>query len=282
MLVRLRMISSALMLLIGAVGIAMAEPSFPARPTDALPASEGGTYLDLLRRVMPGIVVDGIAYSGARPVAIRQIDGSGEGTVEPTASGQLNLTAVPLRSGGMERMALLIDFGTAEHDLGAAILALFDIAGEPLLLDAADIAMDRHTSFRNPVRLSVSAGDDLLVSQSMHFNSNQYYAIANLILVRDDRFELVDTIAMLSDQDCAFERSQSLMIEQGTGKPVADIVATVTERTTLTAEDCGGRVGPEPGSRTVAVTYRWDPAAQRYEPDSDAFTALARENEERF
>lgn len=31
-----------------------------------------------------------------------------------------------------------------------------------------------------------------------------------------------------------------------------------------------------------ALTYRWDAAAQRYTPDSDAFTHLARENEERF
>lgn len=61
------------------------------------------------------------------------------------------------------------------------------------------------------------------------------------------------------------------------------MVATVTERTTLiTAEDCNGRAVPGPGSRTITVTYRWVTAARRYMPDSDAFTILARENEERF
>lgn len=282
MIVRLRMVLGALMFLIGAAGGAMAEPSFLVRPTDALPASEGETYLDLLQLVMPGITVNGTTYSGGHPIGIRQLDGPGEENVEPAPTGQLKLIAVPVRSGGMDRMALLIDFGDAEHSIGVALLALYDIAGELRLLDAANVAFDRWTSFLDPVRLSVSSSDDLLVTQSTHSNSSQHYAIAALILVRNDRFELVDTIVSLSDRDCTFERSQSLVIEQGTGEPVADIAATVIERTTLTAEDCGSRTGPEPGSRTITVAYRWDSAAQRYAPDSDAFTVLARENEERF
>jgi hypothetical protein len=197
-------------------------------------------------------------------------------------TGPLRLTAVSLRSGGMDRMALLVDFGATEYSLDFAILALFDVEGEPRLLDAADIASGQWTSFMDPVRLSVSAGDDLLVTQSTHHNSSRVYATASLILVRNDRFELVDTISSFSDKDCAYERSQNLTVEQGSGEPVADIVARVTELTVITAEGCNGRAGLEPGSRTITVTYRWDSAAQRYMPDSDAFTQLARENEQRL
>ncbi|MET3663360.1 hypothetical protein [Aquamicrobium ahrensii] len=60
------------------------------------------------------------------------------------------------------------------------------------------------------------------------------------------------------------------------------VAATVAEVTTLMAEDCGGRVAPEPGSRTITVTYHWDSATQRYMPDSDAFTLLAHENRQRY
>ncbi|MGB3391407.1 MAG: hypothetical protein WBA88_25900 [Pseudaminobacter sp.] len=238
----------------GTVGGALAQPSFLPQPTDALSASEGKTYLDLLRLVMPAIAVNGTTYSGGQPIGVRHLGGLGHGTVEPAPTGQLKLIAVPLRSGGMERMALLIDFENAEPGISLALLALFDIVDEPRLLDTVDIALDRWTSFLDPVRLSVSTSDDLLVTQSTHSNSSQHYAIVALILVRDDRFELVDMIALLSDRDCSFERSQSLVVEQGGKEPVADIVAIVTERMTLAAKDCDDRAGPEPGSRTIAVT----------------------------
>lgn len=285
MVVRLRLVMGALMLLVGAVGGSVAQPAFSPKAADALPAGEGSTYLDLLQLVMPGIAVSGSTYSeGRQPAGIRHIQGGDEGDVDiglaPT--GSLGLEAVPLRSGDRERMALLIDFGMTEYSVGYAILALFDVTGEPRLLDVADISSDRWTSFMDPVRLPVGAGDDLLVTQSTHHNSSQGYATASLILVRNDRLELVDAISAFSDKDCAFERSQTVTIEQEAREPLADVVATVTERTTLTAEDCSGRASPEPGSRTITVTYRWDAAAQRYTPDSDAFTLLARENEERF
>lgn len=283
MIIRLRVVLAALMLLMGAVGGAVAQPALLPEAADALPAGAGGTYLDLLQLLMPGIAVNGRTYSGGRqPAGIRHLEGGGEDDVGLAPTGPLGLIAVPLRSGGMDRIALLVDFGSTEYTLDFAILALFDVEGEPRLLDAADIASGQWTSFMDPVRLSVSAGDDLLVTQSTHHNSSQGYATASLILVRDDRFELVDTIGSFSDKDCAYERSQDLTVEQGSGEPVADIVARVTELTVLTAEDCNGRAGPEPGSRTITVTYRWDSAAQRYMPDSDAFAQLARENEQRF
>jgi hypothetical protein len=282
MVVRLPVILGALIFLIGAGCGASAQPSFSPEPTDVLSAGEGATYLDLLQLIVPGIAVSGSTYSGGQPIGMRHIQGWADGDVGLAPTGVLGLAAAPVRSGGSDRMALLVDFGGAGYSVGFAILALFDVQGEPRLLDAADIASGQWTSFMDPVRLSVSADDDLLVTQSTHHNSSQGYANASLILVRNDRFELVDTIGSFSDKDCGFERSQTLTIEQGGGKPLADVVATVVELTVLTAEGCGGRTGPEPGRRTITVTYRWDAAAQRYAPDSDAFTQLADENEQRF
>jgi hypothetical protein len=195
----------------------------------------------------------------------------------------VKLAAVPARSGGRDRTVLRLDFGPAQDSAsGFVVLALFDVTGEPRLLDAADIAFDRWTAFAEPVRLPVGEGDDLLVTRSTHFNSSQGYATTALILLRGDRFALVDTISTFDDRACTFERTQRLGIRQGTGTPLADIRATVSERTTVSAGQCGEATVPEPGTRNIAVTYRWDAAGERYSADSDAFDVLARENERRF
>lgn len=180
-------------------------------------------------------------------------------------------------------MALLLDLGLSDDDVSdIVVLAVFDMADEPRLLDAANVAFDRHTSFVDPARLPVGAGDDLLATRSTHFNSSQEYAATALILLRDDRLELVDTIFTFGERGCAYRRAQRLDIRQGAGEPFRDIAATMTERTEATADDCGSESAPAPETRKITVTYRWNAAAQRYLPDSDAFDVLARENEKRF
>lgn len=280
---RIRVVLAALMFALYIAGLAQAQPSFSPDASDALMPGNNRTYLDLLQLVMPGISVSGGAYSEARqPTGIRHIGGWVDGDIGLAPAGLLKLQAVPLRSGGRQRMALLIDFGTTEFSVGYAILGLFDIEGEPTLLDAADVARDRWTSFMDPVRLSVGAGDDLLVIQSTHHNSSQAYTAVSMILVRNSRFELVDTISLLSQRVNGFEHTQHLTVKQGAGEPFAEIVAKVTERTTPAIESSYEEAPPGPSARTIKVTYRWNSAAQRYVSDSDALAILERENEKRF
>ena len=263
---------------------AFAEPvSFP-QLADPVAGREDVTFADLVRLVAPGIAAAGEAASGGGAIDVRHIAGEEWSDPGHEALELLKFAAVPTRSGGLDRMALLLDFGEARYSAsGFVVLALFDVvAGEPRLLDAADVALDRWTFFAEPVRLPVGAGDDLLVTQSTHFNSSQAYATAALILVRNDRLELVDMISMLDDRACSFERTQRLGIRQGSGAPFADIQATVTELTADSGEQCGDAAAPEPGTRMITVAYRWDVAEQRYIADSDAFLLLAQENEERF
>ena len=259
-------------------GRAFAEPvSFPGL-TEPVAGRKDVTFADLVRLVAPGAV-----ESGEGTIDVRHIAGDAWSDPGPEAMRLVKLAAVPARSGGRDRTVLLLDFGPAQDSAsGFVVLALFDVTGEPRLLDAADIAFDRWTAFAEPVRLPVGEGDDLLVTRSTHFNSSQGYATTALILLRGDRFALVDTISTFDDRACTFERTQRLGIRQGTGTPLADIRATVSERTTVSAGQCGEATVPEPGTRNIAVTYRWDAAGERYSADSDAFDVLARENERRF
>jgi hypothetical protein len=194
----------------------------------------------------------------------------------------LRLTAVPVRSAGNDRIALLLNFGRGRDAIGLAILALFDVAGEPRLLDAVNVASGDDTYFLDPARLAVGTGDDLVVIGSTHANSGQSYKTAPLVLLRNDRLELVDMISAFDERLCPYERTQRLDLGTETQGPFSDVVATVTEVTTLSGDACGEAPVPNAGTRTITVTYRWDAGHRRYIPDSDAFEVLATENEERF
>lgn len=252
-----------------------AEPvSFPDL-ADRVGGREDVTFADLVRLVVPGT-------GGNATITVREIGSEVVEDLELASGAAPLLAAVPVRSGGLERMVVLLDFGSGKDVVGLAVLALFDIAGEPRLLDAANVASGDLTYFLKPARLPVGADDALLAIGSTHANSSQSYTTVPLVLVRDGRLELVDLIFVFDERVCGYERTQRLALEQGAGEPFSDIVATVTELTTPSGERCGEAAIPEAGTRTIAVTYHWDVGEERYAPDSDAFDVLARENEKRF
>lgn len=254
---------------------AYAEPVLHPDLTDCVGGSEDVTYADLVRLVVPGT-------AGNEVIDVRDIGGTEVEDLEPASAAAPRLSAVPVRSGGLDRMAVLLNFGSGRDVVGLAILALFDVSGEPRLLDAANVASGDGTSFLDPARLPVGIGDDLLAIQSTHWNSSQGYTTVPLVLVRNDRLELVDSIFAFDENLCAFERTQRPELRHEAGEPFSDIVASVTEETTPSGEDCGNDAVPEAGTRTITVRYQWDAGAQRYIPDSDAFDVLARESEGRF
>ena len=267
----------ALMLFTGPA--AFAQPVSYPEPADPLPGQTEWTYADLVQLVAPGISLSGSAYAGGQQLDIRHLAGwDDEGVTLPEA-GQLHISALPLDP----RLVLLLDFGPAEYDdSDIAILALFDLANGPRLLDVANASSEQWTAFFDPAHIPLGTGIDLLLTQGTHHNSSQGYATSTLTLVRDGRFELIDMVSTFSEKLCAYERSQSLDVKPMAAEPLADIVAIVTEEITISTETCSDPASTEPGTRSIAVTYGWDAAAGHYTPDSDAFDILARENEARF
>ncbi|MCR6673677.1 hypothetical protein [Devosia ginsengisoli] len=267
------------MLMLFAGPAALAQPVSYPEPADPLPGRAGGTYADLVQLVAPGIVIDGSSYAGGQSLDIRHLADWDDPGVTLAATGRLHISALPVGS----QLALLLDFGTAADEVSELdILALFDLADTPRLLDAANANLDRSTSFSKPFPAGLGEGADLLLIQGTHHNSGQGYSLTALTLVRDGRFELIDTILTFRENNCAFERNQNLDVKPITAEPFADIVASVFEQTDIPADACTDPTPPAAGTRTITVTYRWDPAAGRYAADSDAFDILARENEARF
>jgi len=257
-------------------GPARADGIAAAGLDDVVPGHDDTTYLDLARLIVPDLARGDGGYFGGAAVAVRGIEGFGWSGGGTDRTGPVSLTVLDFRSAGKDRLAAVFELTPDEE----AVLALYDLSGTPRLLDAADIALDRFTGFAGPGRLATGPGDDVLIVDSTHFNSNQGYAATTLLAVDDDRIEPVDTIYTLDERDCGYQRTQRLSFSAapeagGHGPIMVEIVDSVE----AVDEQCD-RPPPEPFSRTVSVAYRWN--GTRYEPDSDAFGKLAEENAKRF
>jgi len=192
---------------------ALAEPVLRPDLADRVSGQEDVTFADLVRLVVPGT-------AGNETIDVRDIGSEAVEDLEPESMTALRLAAVPVRSAGNDRIALLLNFGRGRDAIGLAILALFDVAGEPRLLDAVNVASGDDTYFLDPARLAVGTGDDLVVIGSTHANSGQSYKTAPLVLLRNDRLELVDMISAFDERLCPYERTQRLDLGTETQGPL--------------------------------------------------------------
>ena len=250
----------------------------------AVPGHTDVTYLDLARMVIPDLAADSNGFCrGGLPIDMRHIEGPDSGGSPPETSGLSNAGVLAVKAGGKDRLVMLYDLGDSSDSAeGYAVLALYDVTGKPKLLDAVNVAVDRSTYFRDPGKLSVDANDDVLTTMSTHFNSSQGYVITPLIMVQDDKFELIDMIYTFDENLCAYSRKQDVAFQTiADGQPYAAIKVTVTDATVPNGESCDDP-SPEPESHAISVTYHWDKKTSHYVKDSDALDKLAGENAKRF
>ena len=280
----LRRLTLACLVLPPLLAVAAAEGvTFPDLG-EAVPGRKDLTYLDLAKQIVPDLAKTEFAYEGRQPIAMRHISDPDDSGGEAPATVRLSaIAALPMKTQGKERLALLLDLGqSSDRAEGFAVLALYDEGSEPKLLDAVNVAYDRETYFLSPGSLAVGADMDVLTVLSTHFNSNQAYLTTALIMARADRFELIDTIFTFNEKHCAFERTQAPAFRTvESGEAYAAIEATVTETTAPTGESCDN-VAPEPSSRAISATYGWDETKSGYAKDSDALEKLAEQATERF
>jgi hypothetical protein len=179
---------------------------------DAVPGHQDISYFDLARMVVPDLASgENGGYKGSSPIEMRHILGADEGGSPPATLSVPDPAVLDIKAGGKDRLVMLIDLDQAEDSAeGFTVLALYNLAGKPRLLDAVNVAVDRSTDFRDPDKLSLGPGDDAIITTSSHFNSNQGYAGTALILVRNGRFELIDMIYTFDENYCAYRRTQDI------------------------------------------------------------------------
>jgi hypothetical protein len=262
-----------------------AAPIGHPEPGDTVPGAPDVTYADLLRQVLPDLRFDNGHPSATELIDIRHLGGEDWAAEVPKRFEGFTMSAIAVQAGGKLRRLLLVDLGSTSGSAeGLAVLAMFDETAKPRLLDATAVGFDRITYFFEQGTERISPGDDVVLTISMHFNSSQSYVTNAMIMIRDDRLELVDTVSTFAQQLCSHEFHQilSFRIHAAEGRRFSDISVRVDESVRQLPVTCEGETPPAEHGRSIRVTYRWDEAAGRYAPDSDALLELAKENEQRF
>lgn len=239
------------------------------------------TYLDLALAFVPDLAADGMSWKGS------MLDGDVAERFDldedwPDGLAISGVETVSFERAGRKELAVLFDFSLSSDMPDApAILALYVVEKEPRLLGSLSVGLDRETSFAEPPLLDLGGGANVLVTRNSHWNSNQSYLITSLMLATEEGLEPIDTVLTFSERLCGLIRTQqpAISVDSSGTRPALRVAVDIREE--KVEEGCDAEPTPGP-ARTVTATYRLNEKTGRYEPDTDALDALARDNMERF
>jgi hypothetical protein len=257
---------------------------------DAIEAVAGHpavSYLDLVKAAVPDLALDasGRQIQAHTAPARRHIAGKDSGAAAPDPLVLGPIEDLRFTASGKPRIALLADFGVAEDSTESfSLLLLFDDAPKPTLLDAVEVGVDRETGFDDHPLIGLGPGDSGLVVDSGHSNSNQSYLTRLLILVRGDRFELIDSLFLFADDGCGWRRDEVPVFtaRRAPGSPYGALGVTVTEALTHDGDNCGDATVPHAYKRTWRGAWRWDARRGAFTERLHQLERLAALNEARF
>jgi hypothetical protein len=264
---------------------ALARAAAAAELTDPVPDHPSVTMFDLAKLVVPDLVSTPDGASGHKAVAFRHIEGKDmlAPPEDPIVLGvpPIDTAVVP---GRPDRVVALIDLGGSDGNVEeAAVLALVAFDPGPRLLDVVEVGNDRWTAMETDHMPLLAVGSPLIVVESDHWNSNETYNEAEMIFIRGDRFELIDSIFTFDESFCAYSR-----VEEPTYRAIAGpgayraVEVSVKETVKRTGEDgCSDEKPPPAGVHVYSGVYRWDPAKGRYVGRSKALDKLATLNQAR-
>jgi hypothetical protein len=257
-------------------------------PTDRVPDHPTVTYFDLLREVVTDLdspPVHGEPTAHAI-VPYRHIEGDDAKTAPAGPVAIQLLTALTIKAGSKSRLALMIDLGPSDEAVAEfTLLALFDMADQPKLLDVVEVGTDRLTGFAGkplPLGRGHKGGADLITVSSDHFNSNEDCVGTELIFVRNNRFQLAGSLFTFDVRNCASRRVQEPVITTAADPSGRYRKIRVAVNASVTLEpdraDCSGETIPRPLRRTYHAIYRWNAVRKHFEITSSDLQKLDREN----
>jgi hypothetical protein len=264
--------------------LAGASHALAAEISDPVPGHPDLTYFDLMKLVVTDLANGPGGASGHKIVPFRHIEGKGmEADPDPGAaisfdSASLQALAIP---GQPNRLLVLVDLGGSDGNVEEAeLLGLFALDGAPRLLDVVEVGNDRWTAMPSTPPPMLAAGAPLIVIDSGHSNSNQSYNDTEMIFIRKDRFQLIDTMFTYNEAFCAYQHTQEATYATAPAAgPYRAAAVTVRETVKLTGDECGDdQKPPRPRVKTWRGTYVWDAAHARFVTHSAALKALDAKN----
>jgi hypothetical protein len=218
---------------------------------DPVPGHPGLTYLTLVRTVVTDLAADGSGHK-VGPFQFIESKGGRADPSDPVSIGDLDVRAIP---GQPSRLLLLADLGPSEGNAAdAVLLVLFDLsAPKPKRLDVTEVGGDRFIDFLGDKPLQMLApGAPLILIGSSHENTSQSYLVTEMIFIRQDRFQFIDSVSTRGTTMCSYQRDRdptfSTMADPG---PYRAIQIVVRQKVTRSGEDCGDEKPPKAGSPPI-------------------------------
>jgi hypothetical protein len=277
-------VRTAIAALIGILWLAGAASADIVELTDVLPGHPSVTYFDLMKLIVIDIEVDPPEPPTAHTIVpYRHIEGA-KARTEPAGPIAIKyLEPLNIHAGGPARLALMADLGDSDEAVAEfVLLALFDMTDKPKLLDVVEVGRDRLTGFGTPALTPLGNGTDLINIDSDHFNSNEDFVVNELLFVRNDRFELVDSLFTFDVKMCAFALTEepSVSTRLARGERYRRILLNVREKREVMpdAASCDDKP-PRPFAQNYSTVYRWDAHRGRFVAISGNMKKLDAEND---
>jgi hypothetical protein len=252
--------------------------------TDVLPGHPNLTYFDLMKLVVTDIEIDPPEPPTAHTIVpYRHIEGA-KARTEPAGPLAIKyLEPLNIHAGDPARLALMADLGDSDEAVAEfVLLALFDMTDKPKLLDVVEVGRDRLTGFGTPALTPLGNGTDLINIDSDHFNSNEDFVVNELLFVRNNRFDLVDSLFTFNVKMCAFALTEepSVSTRLARGERYRRILLNVREKREVMpdAASCDDKP-PRPFAQNYSTVYRWDAHRGRFVAISGNMKKLDAEND---
>jgi hypothetical protein len=249
----------------------------------AVPGHPGVRYFDLMKLVVPDLAPDADSSAvGHRVVPLAAVGDRKK--VETPPDIELRFVETVEISDDPTRLVVLADLGEVEFETATVnALALFRLTPTPKLLDVVDVGTDRNTGFSETPTGLLAPKSPLILVASGHGNSNQAYLSTQMIYIRDNRFEEIDSVFTLSDDGCAFDRKQaaSFRLSPSPG-PYRALDVEVLETVTPTDAECGDEKAPPASETAYRASYGWDAKRRKFVTSSKELDRLFKLDEKRF
>ena len=229
--------------------------------TSQVAGHAGMTYVDLLRPIMPDLMVEGTGVSGHLAIDLPNIEGAQFSLPVPEHVTIISLEAQRFEAEGKDLIAILAPIG----EEGPTMLAVFEDGETPVLVDAVDVGMDNHNDFATPALLQIASDSQALVTSSWHSNAGEYYVLNALVLLRGGKLELIDTFSAYSQTSCGLLSRQSYSFSSAPGSPYYAVTAALSDigGPPEDEEPCG-ETTIEPYDHSMSKVYRWDAETERF------------------
>ena len=260
---------------------AAVEPHY-ANIMAPVPGHEDVRYFDLMRQVVPDLAADGEIAAGHLPQGIGHLEGNEAIGELPETVTIRCVEVVPVRAGGRSMLWLLTDLGVGGNLGTYTLLAVFDDAAVPKLLDALEVDTYRFNGLGG-APFAISDDDEAMLIGSEHHNSSQSYQSRMLAFLHEGKLQLIASIFTFGMRSCDLWQTEELnVVAEPNHTDHWSIDATITRNRALAGQDCED---PAPGDwrhREFIASYVWDPVEQRYAVARNDFEELHREDEALF